>query len=650
MIGRGSGKIYISYRRGRDSSSAGRLRDRLNTEFGASQIFMDLTVETTVQFPKEVQQEIATSRVMLVVITKGWLAEPDDFGRPLGHSDNFVTREIEAAFQSQLVVIPILINGAAAPHEAELPPPLSKLARCNALPLDHASYEGDIQKIVEFILTPPPLREGERPRELWDERWRAIENGGSRAALVAFLNDRPPEDLAVLAHKRLEEMDWRTTNQANTSAAFAYFARAYPESKNAPEAKRKAQTLKLHEGERVQRQQAEQRSAEKAQRAKAFRTWSLKLFKRFLPIGVLCAVIIGFSMSQVPGTWAWWMRTGGLVWKTGIGRSPDRKLSFSRDGKTLIVLNSAWTPDKWLEKELEKWSVADGAFVSRVRIEGSRFGFSADAHFVLAGKCETGCIASSMKVFDLETGQELKGFPRIEGEIKQLTISNDGSLALTSSCVAATFQSCINGSVTLWDVAQRTSRGTFSGHPKDINALAFSPDGSIFISGSSDGTLKVWETKTGREITTVSPTIPQNNAATSITVSNIIAISNDGRRAVSIGRDAVVRETETSRATRKSQIKGTINWTGFSPGGRYVLTIGEGLLVFRESSLTLQAASDGSILRTFHVTGRHAAISPDGHYAASISDTDHLSLWDFSPYIDAAKSETYYIDAANPKS
>ena len=610
---------------------------------------MDLSRETTEQFPKELRQKIATSHVILVLVTKGWLNEPDDFGRPLGHSDNFVTSEIEAAFQSQLDVIPILINGAAALHETDLPPALKQLARCNALPLDHASYEGHIQKIVEVLLKPSPLREGERPRELWIERWRATENGGSRVTVVAFLNDAPPEDLAVLAYKRLEEMDWRAANEANNSVAFAAFATDYPKNKHASEAGSKAQTLKVKERERVQSLQAEKRRAEKAQRAKAFRTWSFKLFRRLFPIGVLCTVIIGFSMSQVPGNWAWWMRTGGLVWETKIGGAPKMDMSFSSDGKTLMVLTSGGS--------LEKWSVADGAFVSRVRIElayGAKAAFSADAHLGLASNCETFiertsknfgklgqfCTAHSIKVFDIETGQELRSFPRVQGAIKHLAISRDGSLALSSSCgpIKPEIEPCANGLVTLWDVAQRTSRGTFSGSLKDIDDLAFSSDGSIFIAGSSDGTLKVWETRTGREIATVSPATPQNSDVIFLAVSNIITISNDAQRLVSIGRGAVVRETATGRPTRDLLIQGTINWIGFSPGDRYLLAMGEQLL-HKGSLLTLQDSFNGSILRTFNVSGKHAAISPDGHYAASISDIDHLSLWDLSPYIDPANAK-----------
>jgi WD40 repeat protein/uncharacterized caspase-like protein len=54
----------------------------------------------------------------------------------------------------------------------------------------------------------------------------------------------------------------------------------------------------------------------------------------------------------------------------------------------------------------------------------------------------------------------------------------------------------------IWDV--NTGEITvFKGHASDINALAVSPKGDFFFSGSSDGTIKIWDIASGKEIATM---------------------------------------------------------------------------------------------------------------------------------------------------
>jgi len=45
---------------------------------------------------------------------------------------------------------------------------------------------------------------------------------------------------------------------------------------------------------------------------------------------------------------------------------------------------------------------------------------------------------------------------------------------------------------------------TLSGHTKDINALAFSPDGQLLASGDRDGMVKIWSASDGKVLRTLS--------------------------------------------------------------------------------------------------------------------------------------------------
>lgn len=56
-----------------------------------------------------------------------------------------------------------------------------------------------------------------------------------------------------------------------------------------------------------------------------------------------------------------------------------------------------------------------------------------------------------------------------------------------------------DGSVRLWDVASSREVRRFGEHAKAVGAIAFSPDGKMLVSGGQDGSIALWDLATGRE-------------------------------------------------------------------------------------------------------------------------------------------------------
>jgi uncharacterized caspase-like protein/dipeptidyl aminopeptidase/acylaminoacyl peptidase len=60
------------------------------------------------------------------------------------------------------------------------------------------------------------------------------------------------------------------------------------------------------------------------------------------------------------------------------------------------------------------------------------------------------------------------------------------------------------GQVVLWDVSTGSEIGALKGHGKGVTSVAFSRDGRLLASGSSDNTIRIWDLATKRELRTMS--------------------------------------------------------------------------------------------------------------------------------------------------
>jgi hypothetical protein len=129
------GRIFISYRRAESSYPTGWLYERLANHFGREDIVRDIdSIEPGDDFAKVIDHAVASCDVMLVVIGTRWISITDDDGnRRLDDLDDFVRREIEAALQRDIRVIPILVDGATMPRSEQLPPAWSSSAAVRRL-------------------------------------------------------------------------------------------------------------------------------------------------------------------------------------------------------------------------------------------------------------------------------------------------------------------------------------------------------------------------------------------------------------------------------------------------------------------------------------------------------------------------------------
>jgi len=145
--------IFISYRRDDDSLRAVLLDLVISGAFNEPskppkvRIFRDTCQRLGVTWPKELQEQISSADVVLVVIGPKWLEARAEFERRrIDQTDDWVRQEIELARNS--TVIPIAFGGARIPPTEALPQSIAYLSDKQGVEVRDEALESDLQPVL----------------------------------------------------------------------------------------------------------------------------------------------------------------------------------------------------------------------------------------------------------------------------------------------------------------------------------------------------------------------------------------------------------------------------------------------------------------------------------------------------------------------
>lgn len=187
-------RIFISYRRDDSAGHAGRLYDRLRAHFGADRVFMDVTgIEAGTDFVEAIDSAVGGCDVLIAVIGRQWANCTDPAGRRrLEDPQDFVSLEVGSALHRQVRVVPVLVEGALMPGQADLPESLRGLTRRQAVELRDTRWDADVEDLVaalERIPAPVPQpategQTGQNSMQTGDTDHRSATSGMPRAVWV----------------------------------------------------------------------------------------------------------------------------------------------------------------------------------------------------------------------------------------------------------------------------------------------------------------------------------------------------------------------------------------------------------------------------------------------------------------------------------
>jgi formylglycine-generating enzyme required for sulfatase activity len=145
-----AGKIFINYRRGDDPGFTQALYQRLEDEFTADDLFMDVEghIKPGDDFVKVLNSQVTGADVLLAVIGPRW---SELLAGRANDPDDFVAIEIKAALENDKRVIPVLVGGAGMPRADALPEAIRSLARRNAVGLRPDRFKADCQGLITAL-------------------------------------------------------------------------------------------------------------------------------------------------------------------------------------------------------------------------------------------------------------------------------------------------------------------------------------------------------------------------------------------------------------------------------------------------------------------------------------------------------------------
>jgi len=230
-----------------------------------------------------------------------------------------------------------------------------------------------------------------------------------------------------------------------------------------------------------------------------------------------------------------------------------RSLTLSADGQRLLV-GSRHKATEWLlgeHKRLGTYTGHHGHAVVSVA-------YCKDPSQILTGSRD-----GSIRRWNRTEGEVLLRWSPHSRHVTHMAVSPDGQWVLSYG----------GGIVAETSLATGEPRTQWERHDQAVHAVAFLPDGAQVVSGSSDGTLRVWNATTGECLRTI--------AGASLGA-YAVAVSPDGAKVAAGCKDGVLREFRLSDGSLLREMEGHLG---------YVRSVA----YTHDGAQLLSSADDGSI-------------------------------------------------------
>ncbi|MEM7552540.1 MAG: NB-ARC domain-containing protein [Cyanobacteria bacterium P01_A01_bin.84] len=226
------------------------------------------------------------------------------------------------------------------------------------------------------------------------------------------------------------------------------------------------------------------------------------------------------------------------------------------------------------------------------------------------------------KLWDIATGEILHTW-KVEGrEIWSVAFSSDGK-TIAAGCDGMSIPNDIDHQqVRLWNVKDKSEK-ILVGHDISVNSVAFSPDGSTLVSGSTDATMKLWDVSTSQLLQTFPEHQEQGVAIYGV------SFSPDGQKIANSSFDGSIRiwDVQTGKCIQVFPVDNRpVSAIAFCPNDSNIIASGS-----LGNSIKLWSIGTGECKQTFQGHTQEVidlAWSYDGKILVSGSLDETIKIWD----------------------
>jgi WD40 repeat protein len=229
-------------------------------------------------------------------------------------------------------------------------------------------------------------------------------------------------------------------------------------------------------------------------------------------------------------------------------------------------------------------------------------------------------------LWDADSGERIGQLGSGTDDVHSVAFSPvpDQGLLASGGCIKRTLELCSQGAIRLWDVATgRPSGEPLVGHTDDVWSVAFSPDGTLVGSSSSDETVVLWSVQERRPFG--QPLVGHTDAVTKL------AFGPDGGTLITSGADRALRlwSVESGQQIDPQPFRGhaePILSVAFSPDGLTLASAGaDHTIILWKLGERLHRVGQAAATHTVPV--RSVVVSPDGRTLASGGEDHKVVLW-----------------------